>query len=47
MKVQAAEEDDEDDDDDDDADEDEGKVYFANGFVILLPFRKELSGARS
>ena len=28
-------------------DEDEGKVYFPNSFVILLPFRKELSGARS
>jgi hypothetical protein len=40
----------EDDDDDDDGDNDvegERKVYFVNGFVFLISFRKELSGARS
>jgi hypothetical protein len=37
----------EEEDDDDDDEEDEGKVRFADGFFILLPFRKELSEARS
>jgi len=48
--VEAGEEEEEEEeeyDDDDDDDGDKRKVYFANGFVILLPFRKELSGERS
>ena len=47
MEAEEEEEEDDDDDNDDDDDDDEGKVYLDNDFVILLPFRKELSGARS